>query len=286
MMTTIRYEASVSSSVDLSAEDYSDLTRWMPVITYAEIVEAVNKYVNTGLFASESTSVGVLVNLNSLQGGAQAHVESVDLGAGDDVIVQAIENATFKADMNVEVTSSGGGLLEKGSSTAVGITISTNQMDTEAVAYIDSTVVAGNSDTTSDHNGVAVLAENTSTMDADLSSVIRSNGNSVGIVLSFNSMGFGGSNLLFSVIDTLIPDDPTGDNESLSATRDGKTIRGATADAHISDSSVTANSGGDITIDAQSDLNIDADITNAAVELGADPVGRSDHRGHFAGVVA
>ena len=82
--------------------------------------------------------------------------------AGDDVIVQAIENATFKADMNVEVTSSGGGLLEKGSSTAVGITISTNQMDTEAVAYInDSTVVAGNSDTTGDHNGVAVLAENT-----------------------------------------------------------------------------------------------------------------------------
>ena len=80
-------------------------------------------------------------------------------------------------------------------------------------------------------------------------------------------MGFGGSNLLFSVIDTLIPDDPTGDNESLSATRDGKTIRGATADAHISDSSVTANSGGDITIDAQSNLNIDADITNAAVSL-------------------
>ena len=158
----------VSSSVDLSAGDYSDLTRWMPVITYAEIVEAVN-HASIPVCSPLTRRRSVCWSANSLQGGAQAHVESVDLGAGDDVIVQAIENATFKADMNVEVTSSAV-VCSKKQLNGDDIAISTNQMDTEAVAYInDSTVVAGNSDTTGDHNGVAVLAENTSTMDADLS---------------------------------------------------------------------------------------------------------------------
>ena len=246
----------VFNVLDLDAQDYSDLTNWLPVITYEDVVGTISDWVNIGPGSSESTAVGVTVSLNTMHGKTRAYSDGVDLTATTgDITVYADELADFRANMTVEVTSSGGGLVEKGSSLAIGVTISTNQVDTSSIAYINDAAVSAGGD-------VVVTAEGNTSMDADLDAFIKSNGVSVGITLAFNSMGFGSNNILFNVIDTLIPNDPTSSNNSLTAGTDADKI--ATR-AYISNSSVKA--GDDIEIRAEANNSLDADIVNAAVSI-------------------
>ena len=112
--------------------------------------------------------------------------------------------------------------------------------------------------------GVNVSAVNDADFTALMNSDLRSNGEAIGLVLSFNSAGYGGSNLLFSLIDTLIPEDPTGDHESLSATRDGKTSRGMNVEAYIT---IISDVQGDITIDADSTNDVEANIKSVVVSV-------------------
>ncbi|MGB0964662.1 MAG: LEPR-XLL domain-containing protein, partial [Litorivicinus sp.] len=263
-------------TLDLSTTDYTDTTQWLKVVSIIDLLQNVADYVNIGILSSESAAGGVLVSFNSVQGGSDAQIIGMDTATvGDDLTVQATDTSTLDAVLDIVVYSSGGGATAEGSSTAVGIVISTNQVDTTTLARIlDSNLTVGNSNTASaDDQGVSVLANSKMALHSVVDSEVRSNDTSIGVVLSFNSAGFGGSNILFSAIDTLVPEDPTGnggfgsdDNHaSLSATRSGKTARGINTQAIIESSSVTANNQGDIQVKATSENWVDADVTNAVM---------------------
>ena len=93
----------------------------------------------------------------------------------------------------------------------------------------------------------AVAAANTSQVDAKTLSSTSSGETAVGVVLAFNTVGWQSQNVLFNTLDALV----------------GSTIgteQPAQAKAYIQDSAV--NSGGDVTVTAESDVQLNATVGN------------------------
>src|SRR5690606_29122275 len=99
---------------------------------------------------------------------------------------------------------------------------------------------------------VAVEAANTSTITADVQSAVSSAGDSVGVLLAFNAVGYAPANLLFNALDALIGlplggEDPAG------------------AHAWIEDSDIDA--GGSVRVIAENAAQIAATLGNEATSL-------------------
>lgn len=129
---------------------------------------------------------------------------------------------------------------------AINGTIATNIVQSSATATIsDSDVTTTGS--------VVVAAQNVSSIEADTqSSAYTSGGDTAGVTLAFNTIGFGASNVLFNGIDALLGDDLISDAFGLR--------NPAMTQASIVNSDIDAK--GDVSVTADNKAVIDASVGN------------------------
>ena len=157
------------------------------------------------------------------------------------------------------MAAQGGSTFGPGTTVAAQGQLATNVVLGSSQAYID-----GKSTVTATTGGVSVDAENTELIDARLHSSSDSSGQSVGITLAFNSLGWKPVNALFNAIDALIGD------PILSNTFKGQA---ANTQAYIHQSSVSA--GGDLSVIANANEQINSTVSNAATSTASGIYGQS-----------
>ncbi|MFZ0531010.1 MAG: hypothetical protein WAL91_10810, partial [Propionicimonas sp.] len=229
-----------ATSVDLSQANYLDRGWWKPVLMTQLIPQGFD------VDKSDSYAVGGLVVLNDLRGGAIARIHDADVAAAG-VTVRALEQAFLRAIADSSIISSGGGSFGSrgGNSIAVGGTIATNVVLSEARATItDSTVT-----TTGD---VLVEARNLSQLDAKTANLTQSAGKTIGVTLAFNSIGWKSQNILFNAVDAILGD-------PLISKAFGNQDP-AVVEARITDSVVKA--GGNVSVIGVNEAVINAESTN------------------------
>jgi hypothetical protein len=226
----------VSESIDLSAEDYTDLDFWKEV-TETQLIPQGNN-----LTDSSSISGGGMVVVNDVRGAVEAYVLDATVTATTgNIALTALENATILATADSSVSSSGGSAFGEGTSLAVNGTVATNVVLSEARAYLQdstATATAGN---------ITLDADNTSTLDATTLQATTTGDTAVGVLLAFNTIGWASQNLLFNAIDALLGT-PIGTEDP------------AVVEAYIKDSVVTAS--GDLTLTATSAATLTAEVRN------------------------
>ncbi|MDA8435110.1 MAG: hypothetical protein M0Z98_03915, partial [Actinomycetales bacterium] len=236
----------VEETLDLSTVDYTDLDWWKPV--------AETQLLPQGMDVSESDTIAVggLVVLNDVRGGAIAYVKSADVDAAS-LTIQAVEQSVLRAIADATVTSSGGGSFEQkgGKSIAVSAVIATNVVLSEArAALIDS-------DVKTDTGDVVVDAFDISQIDATTKNASQSAGQTVGVTLAFNTIGWRSQNFIFNGIDVLLGD------PLIAGALDNRDP--AHVEARITNSKV--DSAGDVCVSALNEAVINAEVTNEASSI-------------------
>jgi hypothetical protein len=125
----------------------------------------------------------------------------------------------------------------------------------QANAYIDASSV-----TTTGAGDIVLDAQNTSQIDAKTLSATTSGGEAVGVVLAFNTIGWQAQNVLYNTVDALVGSDIG-------------TAQPAQVQAYIKDSVIRA--GGDLTLVAKSEAQLNARVGNEATSEAAGIVGSS-----------
>ncbi len=245
-----------SVSIDLSAENYDNTDRWVKVVGKLSTIldSTVVSALSLNVSDSNSSAVGALFVMNDVRSDVDAFIDGAAVETGGDINVQAVETATITATDTSVVTSDGGSITGKGSSTAINGVVATNVVLSSADAVVK------NSDLSNITGNVGIDAKNTSDIDAVIDSSTKSKGTSVGVTLAFNSIGWESQNFLFNTIDALIGTD-IGDEQP------------ASVNAAIMNTEVVA--GGGIGVDALSNAQIDAKVVNANTAIVA-TVGDSD----------
>ena len=105
-----------------------------------------------------------------------------------------------------------------------------------------------------EQGNVIVDAQNTALIDATVLNSVTSGDTAAGVTLAFNTVGWQAQNVLFQAIDALISTD-IGTEEK------------AGVHAHALDTQLTAE--GDVTVTADSDARINADVGNEATSAAA-----------------
>ena len=231
---------------------YDNLDWWKPVLGTSLIPQGIN------VSESNSTAVGGLIVLNDIRSKAHAYVDQVTLTAGS-LLVRATEQALMRATADAAFISSGGSSFGDigGDSWAVGAVIATNTILSEATAEVlDSVVETGppSTDTTGD---VIVDAENLSVIDAVTKNASQSQGNTVGITLAFNTIGWKSQNFLFRAVDAIVGDPLIAnafDNQ-----------QPALVQARVVNSKVHAD--GDASVTGLNEAVINAEVTNEATSI-------------------
>ncbi|MDP2086045.1 MAG: LEPR-XLL domain-containing protein, partial [Gemmobacter sp.] len=195
--TVYRFMGGSPTVLNLTQVDFTNRDFWQPVLE-TEIVP-------TGISLTDGGSVGVggLAVRNEVGSHAVARIADVDVTAVGDIVVMAHQALTLEANSEVSVESSGGSSIDgEGDSIAVGGAIAVNTANASALAEI-----ARGADVTSSAGKVTVDAQNTSEITADLSAMMVSAGNTTGVLLAFNTLGYAPTNLLFQALDALIGTD-------------------------------------------------------------------------------
>ncbi|MGB3645615.1 MAG: LEPR-XLL domain-containing protein, partial [Mesorhizobium sp.] len=275
-----------SGTYDLAATDFTDLGLWKEDPKATILLQDLN------LKESPSQAVGGLIVMNDVRGGADASIKGAAVSAASgDVQVLARESAGISAKVDSSISASGGSSIDwdgdgktdgkngkpkdtdpgtdhkPGSDAdpanpvtpddpkeetpedkvlAINGTIATNIVQSSATATISDSEVTSAGD-------VSVTAENTASIEADTqSSAYTSGGDTAGVTLAFNSIGYGASNVLFNGVDALL-----GDNTITNAF--GLRNPAMTA-AAIVDSDIDA--AGDVSVTADNKAVIDASVGN------------------------
>ena len=259
------YNGPNGALVDLGAANYAtDTTDWTPLPegapTVAGLTAAFNNY---GVTASQTKNLSGIFVMNEVRAQTTATVTGASLtadGAGGGISVAASEAAAIAAFVENNITTSGGGAgistgTQGGAMAASGALV-TNLIDASATAYVDRdsttlvdpTLSAGS-------GGISVTATNAAQLDAQALVASTTGGGgqqqAIGIVLAFNSLGYDPENFLFNSIDALLGSAYLTNPDPSNAT------------AYIHDTFIT--DGGDLTVLAQSQEEINATNSNAAI---------------------
>ncbi|MGC9326118.1 MAG: hypothetical protein ACP5I1_00650, partial [Candidatus Hinthialibacter sp.] len=159
--------------------------------------------------------------------------------AGGGVTVQALENASLHAEDRSRVSTS---------ADAKGGAISLNMVNSDAAAEITRSEV-----TTEEGGGgdVLVEAKNTALIDAESTTKTESGDKTIGVVVSLNTVGYDSSNILFSVVESLLGTDALSPEPPSSAR------------AWIENSTVKAD--GDVSVIAENASQLNATTGNEQV---------------------
>ncbi|QOV24150.1 beta strand repeat-containing protein [Anabaenopsis elenkinii] len=234
-------------NLDLGTVDYSS-GKWEKIPLDSAVDDALawgNKYVGLSITGSDSMGIGGLIVRNDVRGGVESFIKQATMTVAD-VSVSALENATIKATDTSTVEAIGGSIIASSSSIAVNGIIANNLVLSDAKAYITG------SNITTNIGGVTVDAQNTSIIDAEITSNTTSKGVSVGVTLAFNTIGWQPQNFLFNTIDTLFG--------SSIGTADLAEVQ-----AYILNSSI--QSAGGLTVTASSEANISANIGTSSTAI-------------------
>ena len=229
--------------LDLSMQDFEDTDNWVRVTGNLTTLLNSQQFdsLNLNFSDSNSTAAGALIVMNDVRSDVDAYIENSAVDAGVDLQIGATQSATITATDESVVTSDGGSVTGKGTSTAINGVIATNVVLSEANAEIrNSDVLTGGL--------VDIDASNTSTIDSSIESSVKSKGNSIGLTLAFNSIGYNSQNFLFNTIDALI-------GSSIADSQPASTV------AKILNSEVGAGTG--IDIDARGTTSITAQVLNS-----------------------
>ncbi len=239
------FQGTDGTELDLASVDYTsgDWSRARDLDSFPDIPVPLN------VTPSNSVSVGGLIVRNDVRSDVTALVDNTTATVAGDVLVEALETATIDATISSAVTSSGGSIFGNGKSVAVNGTIATNLVQSSADARVKNSSL-----TTSNGGDVAVKADNSSSLKADISSETISNGVSVGVTLAFNTLGYQGQNLLFNTADAL-----AGSAAGLATENPSEAL------AIVENSRI--NAAGAIELSAKSNATIDADVKNAATSI-------------------
>lgn len=212
--TVYRYLGQSQSNVNLLTTDFTNKNLWVPV-PETEVVQSGFNVTN-----SDSVGIGGMAVRNEFDAIATARISNADVDATGDISVTATEAATLKATADIGVESSGGSSTTGGgTSLAVGGVLTVNTANARALAEIaDAAIVI------SSGGAVKVTAENSAKVDATLKGAISSAGDSVGVLLAFNTLGYAPQNLLFQALDALIGTDigPTTPSDTVARITDSQ----------------------------------------------------------------
>ena len=188
------YDAA-DGSLNLGSENYADSSKWKRV----QRDNASSVIPNIGnITGSDSQAFGGLIVRNDVRGGAKSFMNKATVSSAGDIAVKATEASQIAAHIESVVTSSGGSAFGTGISLAVSGTIATNRVTSGAEAYVrDSSV------TTTGSGDLVVEADNSSAIDAKVSSSTESGDKAVGVTLAFNSLGWDVNNLFFFIAECL-----------------------------------------------------------------------------------
>ena len=251
-----------TTELDLSGPDpaYTDLGWWKPVLGTSLIPQGLN------VSKSNSYAVGGVIVLNDVRSSVKAYVEDVQVTAGA-LTVRALETALISAVVDASFISAGGSAFGEigGDSWAIGAVIATNTVLSEARAYVaDSDVqtiartpTPVEPDIPVTTGDVIVDAENVSQIDAVTKNASESQGNTVGITLAFNTIGWKSQNFLFRAVDAIIGDPLIAnafDNQ-----------QPALVEAKIVNSRVRAD--GDVSVTGLNEAAINATVSNEASSI-------------------
>jgi hypothetical protein len=225
-------------SIDIGAQDFSDFGLWKKLDSTNIIPTGLN------VTGSDSIAVGVIIVRNDVQGAVDAYLDDQTTNAGGTVTVRALENVTLNANVESVASSSGGSAYGTGTSLAITGTIATNIVQSEASARITDSSI-----TTTALGDVIVDAQNTSSVDAKVSSALTTGDTGIGVLIAFNTLGWQAQNVLFSAIDALVGTNIGTENP-------------ASVEAKILNT--TVNAAGNISVTAVGNMTFNADISNVA----------------------
>ncbi|MBA2349921.1 MAG: hypothetical protein H0V81_16715, partial [Solirubrobacterales bacterium] len=231
-----------TTATDFGAADFTDLRFWKPVPRTSLVPQGIN------VTTSDSMAVGGIIVLNDVRTVTTASIADAVLSAPS-VRVEVVEAAFIRATADSSVTSSGGSSFTgKGSSLAVNAVIATNVILMTAGALVDRSAV------TTTAGDLEVTAQALAQVDATALNSTDSAGQSVGVTLAFNTIGWKSQNFLFNAIDTLLGD-------PIIANAFGNSDA-ATVTAFIRNSGVS--SARDTRVVALNESLINADMSNVA----------------------
>ncbi|MBM3203804.1 hypothetical protein FJZ55_07880, partial [Candidatus Woesearchaeota archaeon] len=203
-------------------------------------------------------AVGGVVVRNDIDSHVDAGLDHVDLSAGENVAVIALQAATVSATLEGTVESSpaeeaapadtagGSGGGGGGVSLAVNAVIANNNiLGTLQATLTQATVTAG--------GDLEVEAENQATVTAENTATVSSGGSAVGVTLAFNAIGWQPDNIFKKAVDALL------------GTSLGQEIPLSSL-AKIDETSLDI--GGDVTVTANTGGSIEAITSNEASSEG------------------
>ncbi|MDP3513146.1 MAG: DUF4347 domain-containing protein, partial [Sulfuritalea sp.] len=226
-----------TQALNLGTQDYGDLGLWKPVLGTQLVPQGNN------ISDSNAMALGGLVVRNDVRSDVDAHILNATVTGGS-VTLSALEDAVIRAVADSSAEASGGSAYGSGSTLAVNATIATNLILSQADAYIE-----GSSVTSTTTGDIVLDAQNTSQIDARTLSSTSSGGEAVGVVLAFNTIGWQSQNVLYNTLDALV----------------GSSIgseQAATVTATIKNATIKA--GGDLTLSAISEAQLNATVGNEA----------------------
>ena len=241
------------SAFDFATIDYANDSNW-------EIVSDFNlfsdiPYVNLNVSASSSNAMGFVVSYNDMRSDAIAGVAHSTITTTDGSIAVDSDATSQLTTNNVGEVTADGGSAFRGKQSGESVTsfsgrIATNALNSQAVADVEnSTLSAGGTS-----GDVTVLADNTAGLssDLDMETIVEGAGDTftVGLAFVFNSIGALPQNILYNTIDALMGALPADNTPSAAV-------------ATVEDSALT--SGRDIKVIANSNMDLDAKISSAAV---------------------
>ena len=245
---------------------YFDLGYWAPV-PKAELQPSTDDDGNSTSGSASGAAVGGIVVVNEIHGGANAVIQNSTV-SGASLKLTALDNATINATINATATASGGSSFG-GSSTTIAVngSISINEVLGDADAHvIDSTV------TTAAGGDVDITATNSADIEASTMSAVSVSGTgtgvAVGVIMADNTIGAAFQDLLNSTVDTIAGGNVLGTSTPTETT------------AYIRDSGV--NSGGALTVQAQSTETVNATVGNTTT---ADVAPSDSSKSYSAGAV-
>ena len=163
---------------------------------------------DVSLIASSSgaAAVGGQVVRNDVRSQVLAEVDRVTGQASENFLVLALESATIEATLAGQAKSLA---APAGSTTASASPLALNGLIATNLVLSEASATASHSDLSVDGN-LSVQADNLSTISANNSASLESDGTALGVTLAFNTIGWKPQNLFANAIDALLGTDALG----------------------------------------------------------------------------
>ena len=218
-----------ADGVEVKAVDSSNFTASSP----EEIIDLSN------------TGLDGLIVLNDVEGTAESYIKDSDVSSVGDLNIKAYQKATITA----IVDSQSEAYDVSGTTFALGGVIASNAVQSHANAYVSGGQVSVSG------GELIVDARNDAVINAKVDNYVESNGDSVGVTLAFNTVGWK-TNLAFNILDVFTLG-------ALSLGDENQEVK-----AWIGDNARVDAANG-VRITADSDASINAEITSAASAVSA-----------------